>query len=61
VATFSEFSTSFAVNNIKSIESQTLNGVAVVKIYFQPGVVSPGDRRTAGQAVQVAAAAAKAD
>jgi multidrug efflux pump subunit AcrB len=38
ITTFSEFSTSFAVNNIKSIESQTLNGVAVVKIYFQPGV-----------------------
>jgi multidrug efflux pump subunit AcrB len=38
ITTFSEFSTSFAVNNIKNIESQTLNGVAVVKIYFQPGV-----------------------
>ena len=38
ITTFSEFSTSFAVNNIKSIESQTLSGVAVVKIYFQPGV-----------------------
>jgi CzcA family heavy metal efflux pump len=38
ITTFSEFSTSFAVNNIKNIESQTLNGVAVVKIYFHPGV-----------------------
>jgi len=28
ITTFSEFSTSFAVNNIKNIESQTLNGVA---------------------------------
>ena len=27
ITTFSEFSTSFAVNNIKNIESQTLNGV----------------------------------
>src|SRR6266849_8011280 len=38
ITTFSEFSTSFAVNNIKNIESQTLTGVAVVKIYFHPGV-----------------------
>src|SRR5436309_2031247 len=38
ITTFSEFSTSFAVNNIKNIESQTLNGVAVVKVYFHPGV-----------------------
>jgi len=27
ITTFSDFSTSLAVNNIKSIESQTLNGV----------------------------------
>ena len=32
-----------AVNDIERIESQSLNGVAVVKIYFQPGV----DIRTA--------------
>ena len=32
-----------AVNDIEHIESQSLNGVAVVKIYFQPGV----DIRTA--------------
>src|SRR5678815_849012 len=38
VTTFSEFSTSFAVSNIKNIESQTTNGVAVIKIYFQPDV-----------------------
>ena len=38
ITTFSEYSTSFAVSNIKNIESQTLNGVAVVKIYFQPEV-----------------------
>ena len=30
ITTFSEFSTSFAVSNIKNIESQTTNGVAVV-------------------------------
>src|SRR3954467_9052018 len=38
ITTFSEFSTSFAVSNIKRIESQTLNGVAVIKIYFQADV-----------------------
>ncbi len=38
ITTFSEFATSFAVNNIKNIESQTLNGVSVVKIYFHEGV-----------------------
>ena len=38
ITTFSEFSTSFAVSNIKKIESQTLTGVAVIKIYFQPDV-----------------------
>ena len=43
ITTFSEFSTSFAVSNIKTIESQTTNGVSVIKIYFQPTV----DIRTA--------------
>ena len=38
ITTFSEFSTSFAVSNIKTIESQTTNGVSVIKIYFQPDV-----------------------
>jgi multidrug efflux pump subunit AcrB len=38
ITTFSEFSTSFAVSNIKKIESQTLNGVAVIKVSFQPDV-----------------------
>ncbi len=38
ITTFSEFATSFAVNDIKNIESQTLNGVSVVKIYFHEGV-----------------------
>lgn len=41
ITTFSEFSTSFAVSNIKKIESQTTNGVAVIKIYFQPDVDLP--------------------
>jgi CzcA family heavy metal efflux pump len=37
ITTFSEYALSNAVNNIRRTESQTLNGVAVIKIYFQPG------------------------
>jgi len=38
VTTYSEYSISSNVNNIKNMESQTLSGIAVQKIYFQPGV-----------------------
>lgn len=38
VTTYSEFSTSNNVNGIRNMESQTLQGVAVQKIYFQPDV-----------------------
>jgi multidrug efflux pump subunit AcrB len=38
ITTFSEFGLSNNVNGIRNIESQTLPGVAVVKIYFQPDV-----------------------
>lgn len=38
VTTFTEFSLSNNVNGIKNIESQTLQGVAVEKVYFQPDV-----------------------
>ena len=38
VTTYSEFSISSSVNGIKNIESQTLNGISVQKIYFQPDV-----------------------
>src|SRR3954451_5023431 len=38
ITTFSEYATSSNVNDIRKIESQTLNGVAVVKVYFHPGV-----------------------
>src|SRR5258705_5642682 len=34
ITTFSEFSTSFAVSNIKAIESQTTNAVAVINNYL---------------------------
>jgi multidrug efflux pump subunit AcrB len=37
VTTFSEFVMAL-VNDVKSIESQTLSGVSVIKIYFQPQV-----------------------
>ena len=38
VTTYTEFSLSNNVNGIKNIESTTLQGVAVEKIYFQPDV-----------------------
>src|ERR1700738_1795111 len=38
ITTYSEYSISANVNDIRNIESQTLSGVAVEKIYFQPNV-----------------------
>jgi multidrug efflux pump subunit AcrB len=38
VTTYSEYSISSNVSDIKSIESQTLSGLAVERIYFQPNV-----------------------
>jgi multidrug efflux pump subunit AcrB len=38
VTTYSEYSISSNVNNVRNMESQTLEGIAVQKIYFQPGV-----------------------
>ncbi len=38
VTTYSEFSLSNNVNGIKNIESQTLLGVTIEKVYFQPDV-----------------------
>src|SRR5262245_48552760 len=37
ITTFSEYAVSSNVNDIRKIESQTLNGVAVIKVYFHPG------------------------
>src|SRR3954470_14471642 len=37
ITTFSEYATSSNVNDIRRLESQTVNGVAVVKVYFHPG------------------------
>jgi multidrug efflux pump subunit AcrB len=38
VTTYSEYSISSSVNDIKNIESQTLSGLSVERIYFQPNV-----------------------
>jgi multidrug efflux pump subunit AcrB len=38
VTTYSQYSISSNVTGIKNIEAQTLNGISVQKIYFQPGV-----------------------
>src|ERR1700709_465473 len=38
VTTYSEYSISSSVNDIKNIESQTMSGVSVERIYFQPNV-----------------------
>src|SRR5271163_4141100 len=38
VTTYSEYSISSNVNDIRNIESQTLSGISVEKIYFQPNV-----------------------
>src|ERR1700732_3886727 len=38
VTTYSEYSISSSVNGIKNIEAQTLAGLSVQKIYFQPDV-----------------------
>lgn len=38
ITTYSEYALSSNVNDIKRIESQTLNGVAIIKLYFHPTV-----------------------
>jgi multidrug efflux pump subunit AcrB len=38
IVTISERSMTTSVNDIEHIESQSLNGVAVIKLFFQPGV-----------------------
>jgi multidrug efflux pump subunit AcrB len=38
VTTYSEYSISANVNDIRNIESQTLSGISVEKVYFQPNV-----------------------
>src|ERR1700739_4040848 len=38
ITTYSEYSISANVNGIKNMEAQTLNGLSIQKIYFQPDV-----------------------
>src|ERR1700694_1347273 len=38
VTTYSEYAMSTNVNGIKDLEAQTLNGISVQKVYFQPDV-----------------------
>ena len=38
ITVYSEYGMSANVNNIKHMDSQTLNGVAVIKVYFHPNV-----------------------
>ncbi len=38
ITTYSEYAITSNVNDIKRVESQTLNGVALIKIHFHPGV-----------------------
>jgi len=38
ITTFSEYTISSAVDNVKNIESHTLAGVSVIRIFFQPNV-----------------------
>jgi multidrug efflux pump subunit AcrB len=38
VSTYSQYSISASVNGIKNMEAQTLNGLSIQKIYFQPDV-----------------------
>ena len=38
ITTYSEYAITSNVNDIKRVESQTLNGVAIIKIHFHPGV-----------------------
>src|SRR5579871_1723594 len=38
ITTYSEYAISANVSDIKTIESQTINGVSVTKVYFHPTV-----------------------
>jgi multidrug efflux pump subunit AcrB len=42
IATYSEYVTSSTVDNIRTIESQTLSGISVIKVFLQPGATVDG-------------------
>ena len=37
VTTYSQYAISTSVSCVKNMEAQTLNGISVIKIFFQPG------------------------
>ena len=38
VTTYSQYAISTSVSGIRNMEAQTLNGISVIKVYFQPDV-----------------------
>jgi multidrug efflux pump subunit AcrB len=38
VTTYSQYAISTSVSGVKNMEAQTLNGISVIKIFFQPDV-----------------------
>src|SRR5689334_11541971 len=38
VTTYSQYSLSSSVNGIRDIEAQTINGISIQKVFFQPDV-----------------------
>jgi multidrug efflux pump subunit AcrB len=38
ITTFSEFTISSGINDVKTIESQTVNGACIIKVFFEPTV-----------------------
>ncbi len=55
ITTFSEYAVSSNVNDVRKLESQTLNGVAVLKVFFHPGTdvgVAMSQVTAVGQAIR---------
>jgi multidrug efflux pump subunit AcrB len=55
ITTFSEYAVSSNVNDIRKLESQTLNGVGVIKVFFHPGTdvgVAMSQVTAVGQAIR---------
>src|SRR5262245_35944283 len=55
ITTFSEYALSSNVNDIRKLESQTVNGVAVIKVFFHPGTnvgVAMTQVTSVGQAIR---------
>src|SRR3954470_21327974 len=55
ITTFSEYATASNVNDIRRLESQTVNGVAVIKVFFHAGTdvgVAMAQVTSVGQAIR---------